>query len=198
MLRFALPLFVIAHGCTRAKEPVPIVVGQWCDSDRSAEIACVIDGDTVYADSCDADGEVIRLLGVSAPEIDHGDGGAECFGDEALDFLDWVLDGRSVNLQFDTECTDIYDRTLAWMVIDVDEDDDLVPLLFDLDELGLQQDGSFEVLVNELLIRAGYAEVYDTDLSEDVRYGRRIEEAEAEAESEERGLHAADACEDSD
>ena len=191
-------LLVLLCACTPLEERVPIVVGQWCATDRNVEVACVIDGDTVYVDSCDANGETIRLLGVAAPEIDHGDGGEECFGDEAMDFLSWVLEGRSVTLQFDTECTDIYQRTLAWMVIDVEEDDELVPLLLDLDELGLQQDGSFEVLVKELLIRAGYAEVYDSDLSEDVRYGLRIEEAEADAEAEERGLHDPNACVDSD
>ena len=103
-----------------------------------------------------------------------------------------------MTLQFDTECTDIYQRTLAWLVLDVDEDDDLVPLLLELDELGLQEDGSHEVLVNELMIRAGYALVYDSDLSEDVRYGQRVEEAAEDAEADQRGLHASGACEDTD
>jgi endonuclease YncB( thermonuclease family) len=201
MPRVAASITTLFLACTPLEERVPIVVGQWCDTDRSVDVACVVDGDTLDVGACTSSGsggETIRLLGVAAPEIDHGGEGGECFGEEAKSFLDWAVGGRSVTLQFDTECTDIYQRTLAWLVLDVDEDDDLVPLLLELDELGLQEDGTHEVLVNELIIRAGYALVYDSDLSEDVRYGQRIEEAAEDAEADQRGLHASGACEDTD
>ena len=196
MTCWIVTLTSLCIACIPMEERVPIVVGEWCAPDRSAAVACVIDGDTLDVGACTSegggeDGERIRLLGVAAPEIGDEE---ECYGTEAKSFLEWAVAGRSVTLQFDTECTDIYQRTLAWVVMDVDADDDLVPLLLDLDGLGLQEDGSHEVLVNELLIRAGYAEVYEGDLSEDVRYGQRIEEAQADAETDQVGLHDPDEC----
>lgn len=198
MLRYFL-LLCIGLGCTPMEERVPIVVGNWCAVDRGAEVACVVDGDTLDVGSCSessSDGERIRLLGVSAPEIDHGDGGGECGGEEAKSFLDEVLTGRDVTLQFDMECTDIYQRTLAWVVLKLEPDDYLTGYLNDLDDLGLQDDGSYEVLVNEWLVRAGYAYLYEGDLSDEVRYGQRMEEALEDAERQELGLHASDACTD--
>ena len=198
MLRYFLLLW-IGLGCTPMEERVPMIVGSWCATDRSAEVACVIDGDTLEVGSCggsSSESERIRLLGVSAPEIDHGDGGAECGGEEAKAFLDEVLTGRDVTLQFDMECTDIYQRTLAWVVLKLEPDDYLTGYLRELDELGLQDDGSYEVLVNQWLVRAGFAYLYEGDLSDEVRYGQRMEEALEDAERQELGLHAPDACTD--
>jgi endonuclease YncB( thermonuclease family) len=196
MTRLIVPLASLGIACIPMEERVPIVVGEWCASDRNADVACVVDGDTLDVGACtseegEEDGERIRLLGVAAPEVGDEE---ECYGTEAKSFLEWAVASRGVTLQFDTECTDIYERTLAWIVMDVDADDELVPLLLDLDGLGLQEDGSHEVLVNELLVRAGYAEAYEGDLSEDVRYGQRIEEAQADAETDQLGLHDPNEC----
>ena len=71
-------LVCFGMGCTPMEERVPMVVGNWCAADRGAEVACVVDGDTLEVGSCGAsssDSERIWLLGVSAPEIDHGEGG---------------------------------------------------------------------------------------------------------------------------
>ena len=43
---------------------------------------------------------------------------------------------------------------------------------------------------------AGYAYLYEGDLSDEVRYGQRMEEALEDAERQELGLHASDACTD--
>jgi endonuclease YncB( thermonuclease family) len=198
MHRLAPALLGLIQACTPLEERVDIVVGSWCDSDRFAEVGCVVDGDTLDVDGCtniDGSGETIRLLGVAAPEIGDQE---ECYGEEAKSFLDWVVAGRGVTLQFDMECTDIYERTLAWLVLEVDPEDDLVPMLLELDEMGLQEDGSFEILINELMIRAGYAEVYEGDLSNEVRYGQRIEEAAEDAEADQLGLYDPNACVDED
>ena len=114
-------------------------------------------------------------------------GAEECGGEEAKTFLEEVLTDRDVTLQFDMECTDIYQRTLAWVVLQLEPDDYLTGYLSDLDDLGLQEDGSYEVLVNEWLVRAGFAYLYEGDLSDEVRYGQRMEEALEDAERQELG-----------
>lgn len=170
---------------------VPIVVGQWCASPRTATVSCTIDGDTVDVNGCGEDvGERLRLLGINAPEIAHGDSPAECYGNEAADFLDDLVTNHTVHLDFDQECTDVYGRTLAWVTLKGD-DPSVASLLTDLDNLGMNSDGSYEVLVNELMVRAGYAVLYDESFAQQVRYYDEIERAQADAEAEGRGLWGA-------
>ena len=52
--------------------------------------------------------------------------------------------------------------------------------------LGVNEDGSFEVLVNELVVRAGYAKLYED--MDDGRYNGRLYEAAQQAASGEEGL----------
>ncbi|MEC7946073.1 MAG: thermonuclease family protein [Myxococcota bacterium] len=184
-------------GCRDPLDEVPILGPSYCAPDRTAQVACVLDGDTVDLDGCgDEASERVRFLGTAAPEIANGATAAECYGEEARAFLSQVALGREVSVLYDNECTDIYDRSLAWLFIDVDLDDEIVPILEDLDDFGLndEEDG-YRVLLNTLMIRAGYAEEYSGVGSGDAeRFSGEAARAEEAAQSEGRGLYAADAC----
>ena len=151
----------------------------WCDTERSATIIDVYDGDTVTLDT----GEKIRFLGAAAPEINP----PECYGDVSAEFLRELLLEQEVRLQFDVECTDMYQRTLGWVFLD-GSDAVVASMMEEYSIMGLQSDGSYNVLVNELLIRMGYAAIFRGDVAKNVRYTERLEQAEDDAQFEGLGL----------
>ena len=71
----------------------------------------VIDGDTVVLTS----GEHIRYLLVDTPETS---GTVGCYGPEASDFNRSLVEGKTVQLTYDEECTDRYDRLLAYVELE--------------------------------------------------------------------------------
>ncbi|MFZ5476496.1 MAG: thermonuclease family protein [Myxococcota bacterium] len=167
-----LLLVICASGC-EGLDRIPIVVGTEddpCAPEREEEVACTLDGDTFQVGACG--GESVRLLGVSAPEIAHDESETdECWGPEAATWLDDLLVGVTVRLSFDAVCEDTYERTLAYAWIDE------------------SVDGEEESrLVNEEIIRAGYARVYED--FDDIRLADRLYEAEAAAQEENLGLWA--------
>ena len=183
-------LAALAFGCAPLEDRVELFDVEWCADDRVEPAACIVDGDTfdlaTCAETSEADSERVRMLGVDAPEVTHGDEPADCYGAEASEYLADVLEGRSLRLEFDEECEGNFGRTLAWVFVDVESDDPLAEHLIELDDFGLQEDGSFEVLVNELVIRAGYARLY-SDIGEG-RYDRRLIEAAQQAAFSDEGL----------
>ena len=88
--------------------------GMACETDGSvcgpteAVVARVIDGDTVELES----GERVRYLLVDTPEVTEP---AECFGPEATEYNRSLVEGETVSLSYDVECTDRYDRLLAYV-----------------------------------------------------------------------------------
>ena len=82
------------------------------------------------------------------------------------------------------------------MFLDVELDDPLASLLEDLDDFGLLADESgYRVMLNTLMIRAGFARKYTGVGSSDAeRFEGEAGIAEELAEAEQRGLWAADAC----
>lgn len=86
-----------------------------CREPVMARVSRVVDGDTVLVSGITAslDGPV-RLIGVDTPEIAHDGMSAECWGDNARDFTNELV-GRTVWLTFDDECTDRFDRLLAYV-----------------------------------------------------------------------------------
>ena len=183
-------LAALAFGCAPLEDRVELFDVEWCADDRVEPAACIVDGDTfdlaTCAETAEADSERVRMLGVDAPEVAHGDEPADCYGAEASEYLADVLEGRTLRLEFDEECEGNFGRTLAWVFIEVESDDPLAEHLMALDDFGLQEDGSFEVLVNELVIRAGYARLY-SDIGEG-RYDRRLIEAAQQAAFSDEGL----------
>lgn len=75
-----------------------------------AVVVRVIDGDTVELDT----GDRVRYLLVDTPEVS---GMTECFGPEAEEFNRSIVEGQKVTLDYDTECTDAYDRLLAYVTL---------------------------------------------------------------------------------
>ena len=78
----------------------------------SGTVARVIDGDTIEL----ATGETIRYLMVNTPETTGGKN--ECFGTNAVTFNRDLVEGKQVSIAYDVECTDRFDRTLAYVSVD--------------------------------------------------------------------------------
>lgn len=75
------------------------------------DVAEVIDGDTVVL----ATGEKVRYLMVDTPETTKE---VECYGPEARAFNRSLVLGQHVTLRYDQECTDKYQRLLAYVSVD--------------------------------------------------------------------------------
>lgn len=71
----------------------------------SSIVSRVIDGDTIEL----SNGTKVRYLLVNTPEKDH------CFYQEAKNFNQQYVLGKEVELIYDIECKDKYDRTLAYV-----------------------------------------------------------------------------------
>lgn len=97
--------------------------------ERYHEIVEVRDGDTVVTDS----DEVIRLIGIEAPELD------ECGGEEARNALIGLVADRRVYFDKDQDAVDRFGRLLRYMYV----------------RGGGKHDG--DVMVNETLLHLGYA-----------------------------------------
>ncbi|MCA9706615.1 MAG: thermonuclease family protein [Myxococcales bacterium] len=76
-----------------------------------AVVERVIDGDTVQL----ATGERVRYLLIDTPEVSEP---VECYGPEATDFNRTMVEGQTVQLTYDEECTDRYGRLLAYVEVD--------------------------------------------------------------------------------
>jgi micrococcal nuclease len=125
-----------------------------------ARVLEVVDGDTIRVD---LDGAVtsIRLIGIDTPETDGPFTDEECFGAEATAFAEAALAGREVELTYDVERTDRFDRTLAYVWVD-------------------------GTLFNERIVREGYALV--ATFPPNVRYVDRLTAAQGLAREGQRGL----------
>lgn len=184
---------IVWSGCEPLHERVKLYGDGWCAPARNVAAVCVLDGDTFDLETCgievdgDADVERIRMLGIQAPELAHSEE-AECYGQEAADYLSMILRGRSVRLEFDAECTGVYGRTLAWVFIQADGDDPLRSEIDKFDQLGVQEDGSIDLLVNELMVRSGHARLYESE--EEGRYYDDLVVAAGQAARTQTGLWA--------
>lgn len=119
----------------------------------------VIDGDTIEV-KIGSQIEQIRLLGINTPEIGPE---AECFGLEAKEFLKKFLTNQSVFLLADYANTDrdIYGRLLRYVYL---------------------QDNT---QINTLLIKEGYARIYDNF---PIAYSKFYRELEETAQVQKRGI----------
>ena len=141
------------------EDDIDIPYQTWCAPTKTVEVTRIIDGDTfVYT----AEGEemTVRTLGFDAPETEKPDAPAECYGNEATEFLTSLVEGEEVRLEFDVECTDTFGRSLAWFVLEGD-DPEIAGMLEAYSIAGLNYgSGSYEVLVNEMIVRMGYAKLF--------------------------------------
>jgi micrococcal nuclease len=125
---------------------------------ESSFVARVIDGDTVVLQN----GEVVRYLGVDAPETVDPKKPVECFGKEASDFNRKLTEGKQVVLVKDVSDKDTYGRLLRLVYL---------------------ADGT---LVDLLLIEQGYARAFI--YPPDVMDADEFMAAESRAQSAGRGI----------
>jgi micrococcal nuclease len=172
-------------------DDVPIQVGGHCKPPEIHTVVRVLDGDTVQLDSCS--GPEVRLLGVSAPEVVHDVADAcvtdpsddstardDCYGPEARAYLDELLTGRTVRIEYDETCTDRYQRELGYVYLlaegAVDTGDE------EADTAARETD----LFVNLELIRRGYARVYEE--FDDIRQAEVLYTAQYAAQASSAGL----------
>ena len=122
----------------------------------TATVTRVVDGDTIEVSPAIDGIEDVRLIGVDTPETKDPDCGVQPYGDEASAFTASELQGQEVELEFDEEKTDRYDRLLAYVY----------------------EGGK---MFNETLLEEGYAQV--ATFPPNVKYVDRFEEAQAGAQA---------------
>jgi micrococcal nuclease len=129
----------------------------------------VVDGDTVAIDM-DGISETLRLIGINTPETVDPRKPVECFGVEASNKAKAVLTGQEVSIETDTSQgeRDKYGRLLAYVFL---------------------KDGTN---FNRLMIEEGYAYEYTYNLP--YKYQSEFKEAQREAQTNNIGLWAQDAC----
>ena len=122
----------------------------------SGTVSRVIDGDTIEL----ASGEIVRYLHVDTPEL--GDT-PECYAEEAAAYNRQLVEGQTVYLEYDQECTGYYGRLLAIVCID-------------------------GRMVNSVLLQRGYARLYEPGNSPNVKYFESMQSAAAAAQANNAGL----------
>ncbi len=170
------------------RSDVPIVAYPGCAPPREERVVCTLDGDTFDLGRCGQDlGERVRMLAIDAPEIAHPGNDADCGGPEAEVELRRILENRTVTLEFDDDCADIYGRTLAYVWL---EGDDARELAEDAGEDGFD-DGDVgsddllqgtsdvpRIMVNEYMLKTGFARRFIADFVGELRFQDRINAAE--------------------
>ncbi len=129
--------------------------------DATVRVTRVVDGDTVEI-SPTIDGiKDVRFIGVDTPETKDPDCGVQPYGTEASALTTSELQGQEVQLEFDMEKTDRYDRLLAYVY----------------------EGGE---MFNETLLEEGYAQV--ATFPPNVKYVDRFLAAQEEARAVGSGL----------
>jgi micrococcal nuclease len=98
--------------------PLDSLANKLCPATGIAEtsvVNSVTDGDTLRL----ADGRKVRLIGINAPELAHDNRPAQPLGENARNALYRLLaqTGNRINLQYDSERQDKYQRTLAYVYL---------------------------------------------------------------------------------
>lgn len=117
----------------------------------------VIDGDTIEIES----GDKVRYIGIDTPETKHPSKPVGCYGKEAEVKNKDLVEGKKVKLEKDISETDKYGRLLRYIYLD-------------------------GVMINELLVKEGYAQA--SSYPPDIKYQDKFNDAEKKAREEERGL----------
>ncbi|MBR3204430.1 thermonuclease family protein [Candidatus Saccharibacteria bacterium] len=122
----------------------------------------VIDGDTVDILINGVETR-IRLIGVDTPETKHPDKAAECFGEEATEYLRKMLTNKTVKIEADEsqDDKDTYGRLLRYIWVDGEN-------------------------LNYLIIRNGFG--FEYTFEEAYKYQEKFKQAEFEARTAKMGL----------
>ena len=125
-----------------------------------AKVVRVIDGDTIEIEG----GIKVRYIGIDTPETVDPRKPVQCFGKEASAKNEELVGGKEVKLEKDVSETDKYGRLLRYVWVG-------------------------DLLVNEYLVKEGYAQV--STYPPDVKYQDRFLAAQKEARENNRGLWSA-------
>jgi len=117
----------------------------------------VIDGDTIKIEG----DKVVRYIGIDTPETVHPSQPVQCYGREASEKNRELVESKEVKLEKDISETDKYGRLLRYVWLG-------------------------DMLVNEYLVREGYAQ--SSTYPPDVKYQDKFVEAQRQAREEEKGL----------
>lgn len=126
-------------------------------------ISKFVDGDTFWIRKADGKVEKIRLIGIDAPESRNtGKKQEDPFGKTSAAYLQKLLQGQSVRLEYDVAKYDRYKRTLAYAYL---------------------KDGTF---INAIMVQQGFAKVLT--VPPNVRHADLFVRLEREARSKRRGF----------
>ena len=84
---------------------------------RRARVLRVVDGDTIEV-ALDGRTEDVRYIGVDTPETVKPDTPVQCYGPQASERNHQLVEGQTVQLEFDRELRDVYGRLLAYVYAD--------------------------------------------------------------------------------
>ena len=130
------------------------------------KVLSVSDGDTLRIEYNGVN-TPLRLIGIDTPEINHPSEPIQCYGPEASDKTKELLLGKYIELEEDITDIDKYDRLLRYIWFD-------------------------GVLINELLVREGYA--LSSRYPPDTKYQDRLDATQAIAKKERVGFWSPDTC----
>ena len=123
----------------------------------------VVDGDTFWIDDGSPKGIKVRLIGIDAPESrDIRNKEATELGKEATTYLENLIGGEKIRLEYDAGRYDRYGRTLAYAYL---------------------ADGTF---INAKLVRDGFATVMT--VPPNVKYADTFLKLERKARNQKRGM----------
>jgi micrococcal nuclease len=137
-----------------------VAVGSRPGSGDGAEVTRVYDGDTIEA-VVSGRRQKIRYIGIDSPEMSDSREAVLEMARVATEANRRLVDGRTVRLEYDVQTRDTYGRLLAYVWIG-------------------------DTLVNELLVREGYAAA--RSFPPNVRYQERLRAAQKEAQDAGRRL----------
>ncbi len=137
--------------------PIPAVSPSPPNNGVLVKVTNVVDGDTIKIET----GQTVRYIGIDTPETVSPGKPIQCYGKEASDKNTELVEGKVVKLEKDISETDKYGRLLRYIWLD-------------------------DVLINELLVREGYAQ--SSSYPPDVKYQDRLVKAQELAREEQKGL----------
>lgn len=95
-------------------QTAPEPPGQAAARGVPATVTRVVDGDTAEM-LIDGREEDVRYIGIDSPESVQPEAPVECFGPQAGELNERLVEGRRVRLVFDSERSDVYGRLLAYV-----------------------------------------------------------------------------------
>ncbi len=114
LVALILATAIVSCASTTARAPEPAEPDTRPGARTQVAVVDVTDGDTIRVDLAGVETPV-RLIGIDTPEKDGPYTDQECFGELASRYTADALDDRDVELEFDVERTDRFDRVLAYI-----------------------------------------------------------------------------------